>query len=333
MEEWKLSVGSVREAVLSRLANMLDNSTCGWRQLANVVSEQPRFHYSENELTSFSLQVLSSAGSPARSLLAGLADRSCSLDFLLQCLKKIDHQEAVQYLITTVTQMIRITVHPQSQQASEGSKVILTCRATGPPGLSYQWFRGKDEILDETGRTPELVLCPLAPLHQGHYICRVNNGENCIFSQWAHVCLVHSAGSSPGYSSSLFPGSVSGLRIIHQPQSQAVSEGNTLSLECLAEANPPAQYEWYHNMEPMPQHKTRSLRIPCVTTAHRGQYSCKVYNLYHKAWTDPAKVTIGPSSFTDVSWVEVDRGPDSQETHISTSPMGIDPVQQMTSPP
>ncbi|XP_044055887.1 MALT paracaspase 2 isoform X2 [Siniperca chuatsi] len=325
----EMSIGTLGEGVLNGLSKMLDNSTCGWRQLANAVSEQPKFRCSENELTSCSLQVLSAAGSPGRTLLARLADRSCPLDFLLHCLRKMDHQEAVQYLTTTMAEVTQITVQPQSQQATLGGRVVLTCRASGPPGLSYQWFRGKEEILDETGSTPELVLCPLAPAHQGHYICRVNHGENCIFSQWAHVRFVHSEGCS----SSLFPGSVSGLLITHQPQSQAVSEGDTLFLECNAEANPPAQYEWYHNMVPMTQHKTRSLKIPCVTTGHRGQYSCKVFNLYHEVWSDTATVTIGPSSITDASWVEVDRGLDSQEVHRSTCGPGIHPLQQMVNPP
>ncbi|XP_036971730.1 MALT paracaspase 2 isoform X2 [Acanthopagrus latus] len=303
MEEGRMSIGALSEDVLNKLSTMLDNSSCGWRQLADAVSEQPKFRCSERELTNCSLQVLSVEGSPGRALLAWLADRSCSLDFLLHCLRKMDHKEAVQYL--TTTELIQITVQPQSQQATAGSRVVLTCRASGPPGLCYQWFRGKEEILDATGSTPELVLCPLAPIHQGHYICRVNHGENGIFSQWAHVRLVCSAGSS---SSSLFPGSVSGLLITQQPQSQAVSEGDTLLLECHAEANPPAQYEWYHNMVPMKQHKTCSLKIPCVTTAHRGQFRCRVFNLYHEAWTDTAAVTIGPSSITEASWVEVDRG-------------------------
>lgn len=50
--------------------------------------------------------------------------------------------------------------------------------------------------MNETGSTPDLALCPLALVHQGHYICRVNHGENCIFSQWAHVRCVYSAGTS-----------------------------------------------------------------------------------------------------------------------------------------
>ncbi|KAM7012498.1 MALT paracaspase 2 [Tautogolabrus adspersus] len=327
METLKTSVGTLNEEVLKRLSKMLDNSTCGWRQLANAVSEQPKFRCSDRELTNCSLQVLSAAGSPGRTLLAWLADRFCSLDFLLHCLRKINHQEAVQYLSSIVEELIQITEQPQSQQATVGGRMVLTCRASGPPGLSYQWFRDKEEILDEMGSTPELVLCPLAPVHQGNYICRVNHRENFVFSQWAQVRCILSAGIS-----SLFPGSVSGLHITHQPQSQAVSEGDTLFLQCKAVANPPAQYEWCHNTVALKQHKTCSLKIPCVTTENRGQYRCKVFNLYHEVWSDTATVSIGPSSITEASWVEVDRGPDSQKVHRNYGP-GIHPLQQMTKLP
>lgn len=91
-----------------------------------------------------------------------------------------------------------------------------------------------------------------------------------------------------GCSSSLFPGAVSGLRITHQPQSHVVSEGDTLFLECNAEANPPAQYEWYHNMAPMTQHKTRSLKV----------------NVY-RVCCDLKNIIIGGYSLTKFSIVDV----------------------------
>ncbi|XP_077439818.1 MALT paracaspase 2 isoform X2 [Vanacampus margaritifer] len=289
--ECNFTLDNLAQEVLNRLAKMLDNSTCGWRQLAQVVSEDPKFRCSERDVTNCSLQVLNATGSPGRSFLALLVDRSCSLLFLLQCLRKIDHQEAVQLLTAKATEQIRVTVQPSSQRATLGSRVVLACRATGPPGLSYQWFKGKEEI--STGRTPELVVCPLGPEHQGSYICRVNHGDTYVFSQWAQVRLVRSSpGLSAGCSSGVFSGSSSGVRIIYQPQSQAASEGDVLLLECTAVANPPAQYQWYHNSAPMPQHKIRLLKIPCVTTAHRGQYRCKVFNLFHEMWSDPATVSI-----------------------------------------
>ena len=45
-----------------------------------------------------------------------------------------------------VMENIHITVQPQSQQALEGGRVVLACRAAGPAGLSYQWFRGKEQV-------------------------------------------------------------------------------------------------------------------------------------------------------------------------------------------
>jgi len=60
---------------------------------------------------------------------------------------------------------------------------------------------GVFQILGGIGSAADLVLCPLGPVHQGHYICRVNHGENCAFSQWAHIRLGRSENSSPGTSS------------------------------------------------------------------------------------------------------------------------------------
>uniref|UniRef100_A0A3B4BKK5 MALT paracaspase 2 n=1 Tax=Pygocentrus nattereri TaxID=42514 RepID=A0A3B4BKK5_PYGNA len=220
---------------------------------------------SEKELTSCSLQVLSARGSPGRYMLALLTDRHCSLAFLLQCLKKIEHHEAVNFLTTSVMVPIEITVQPQGVQILEGSCVMLSCRAVGPLGLNYQWFKREDEV--PGANAAELVLSSVAPSQEGHYICRVNAGEKCVFSKWAHVRL--------------------------QPRSQMLSEGDTLCLECSAQANPPPQFQWYHNKQPLAKANSCFLKIPCVTTADRGTYSCRVFNLYHELLSDHVQVEIG----------------------------------------
>ncbi|KAL7855235.1 hypothetical protein SRHO_G00174250 [Serrasalmus rhombeus] len=295
MEEWNVGLETLSDVALCRLAEMLDNSGCGWRQLAEAVTEQPQFRYSEKELTSCSLQVLSARGSPGRYMLALLTDRHCSLAFLLQCLKKIEHHEAVNFLTTSVMVPIEITVQPQGVQILEGSCVMLSCRAVGPLGLNYQWFKREDEV--PGGNTAELVLSSVGPSQEGHYICRVNAGEKCVFSKWAHVRLVCSAGSGV-----MFPSSASGLCITQQPRSQMLSEGDTLCLECSAQANPPPQFQWYHNKQPLAKANSCFLKIPCVTTADRGTYSCRVFNLYHELLSDHVQVEIGPGSCTDASW-------------------------------
>ncbi|XP_059399539.1 mucosa-associated lymphoid tissue lymphoma translocation protein 1 homolog [Carassius carassius] len=300
MEDKNLGVETLSEAVLNRLGNMLDNLECGWKQLAKAVAEQPQFCYSDKELIDCSLKVLSPHGSPGRYLLALLADRGCTLAFLLQCLKKIEHREAVGFLTTHVMEQIDIKFQPQSQRVPEGRPVVLSCRAVGPVDLTYQWFKGKDEV--PGGNGPELVLNPVSPAQQGPYICRVSSGDKYVFSNWAHVRLVRSGGTSAGSSSDYFPSSASGVYITRQPRPQVLMEGDTLYLECTAQANPPPKFQWYLNKQPMPNCTRSILKIQCITTADRGTYTCKVYNLYHEAWSDQVQVNIGPGSFSDPSW-------------------------------
>ncbi|XP_072555554.1 mucosa-associated lymphoid tissue lymphoma translocation protein 1 homolog isoform X3 [Paramormyrops kingsleyae] len=297
MGDWSLGLGTLGEEALRKLAAMLDNPKCGWRQLAAALTEKPQFRYSEKQLIGCSLQVLSSTGSPSRSLLAMLADHACPLGFLLHCLKKIEHHSAVQYLSVTVMEQIRITVQPESQFVQEGKSVILKCRAAGPTGLTYQWFKGKAEVPGGSG--PELVLCPFAAALQGHYICRVSQAEHFVFSQWARVS---SCSASMGIICNF--SSVRDLCIIGQPQSVAASEGESLHLECTVEGNPAPEYQWYHNKDPLPQAVDSHLKIPCVTTADRGQYSCRVYNRYQEVWSDEVYVSVGPCSFSESCWAE-----------------------------
>lgn len=47
-------------------------------------------------------------------------------------------------LLTVVP--IEIRTNPQNVQVPKDSTVTLSCRAIGPPGLSYQWFRKEDEV-------------------------------------------------------------------------------------------------------------------------------------------------------------------------------------------
>uniref|UniRef100_A0A8C7G5L5 MALT paracaspase 2 n=1 Tax=Oncorhynchus kisutch TaxID=8019 RepID=A0A8C7G5L5_ONCKI len=233
MGDWNLSIGTLSEGAQSRLADMLDNAKCGWRQLANVVTEEPRFRCSENEMTSCSLQVLSPTGSPSRYLLERLSERSCTLGFLLHCLKKMEHHEAVQYLTANVMERFQITVQPQAQHATEGGRVVLVCKAIGPAAMGYQWFKGKEEV---------------SPLDITISTLRVSAVQLCQIS-WDLYVSVH------------------WLYMI-------VMFGVVMCRDCL--------------------------QILCVTTADRGMYSCRVFNLYHEVWSDQVHVKIGESGASNV---------------------------------
>ncbi|XP_028672121.1 MALT paracaspase 2 isoform X1 [Erpetoichthys calabaricus] len=294
------------KGTLNRLADILDNTVCGWKKLARTVSSEPRFRFSDKELDSCSLQVLSPEGSPSRRLLGLLSDRACSVGFLLRCLQATEHTEATQYLTHVVMESIRVVQQPQPQSGLEGSRISLSCKAEGPPSLSYQWFKGKDEVTGATAS--ELCLGPLIAQDQGHYICRIHLGDQCVFSQWALVQVIRA--DSPTPAGGFQPSVTSGLYIQKQPTSHSLCEGDVLVLECVAFGNPPPQYQWYCNKASLPQEKHTRLRINSVTTADRGQYRCRVYNLFQELWSEEVLVEIGPSLSNGPLWGEEQEEPD-----------------------
>ncbi|NXV38750.1 MALT1 protein, partial [Rissa tridactyla] len=272
-----------------RLCELLDNAGRGWRKLAEMAGVEKRFKCSTEELEMCSLKVLEPHGSPTQCLLQLLAERDCTLKYLLGCLERMGHTQACQVLSSAVQDMIRITVQPESQAVMEGVRVSLTCWATGPPGLAYQWFCGKQEVPGAT--SPELVIDTAAPPGQAEwYICRVNCGAAFAFSRWAHVQVEKS--SSPSSASSYCPTMV-GLQILRQPRPCHLAEGDTLVLECRAIGNPPPQYQWFRNRRPVEGAQAPQLQVKLVTTAERGSYSCRVFNLFHEVWSREVDVEIG----------------------------------------
>ncbi|XP_061322979.1 mucosa-associated lymphoid tissue lymphoma translocation protein 1-like isoform X2 [Pezoporus flaviventris] len=184
MGDWSSPISSLGGEVLARLCQLLDITGCGWRRLAEVAAVEKRF--SEEELEMCSLKVLEPHGSPAQSLLQLLAERNCTLQDLLGCLERMGHMQACHVLSSAVQDTICIVEQPESQVVAEGTHVSLSCRAAGSPGLTYQWFCGRQEVPGAT--SPELVMDTAALRGRSEwFICRVNRGNAFTFSQW--VCV------------------------------------------------------------------------------------------------------------------------------------------------
>ncbi|XP_042650208.1 LOW QUALITY PROTEIN: mucosa-associated lymphoid tissue lymphoma translocation protein 1-like [Tyto alba] len=355
MGDWSMPIGSLGEEVVARLCELLDNASRGWRKLAEVAGVEKRFKCSAEELETCSLKVLEPRGSPTQCLLQLLAERDCTLKYLLGCLERMGHTQACQVLSTAVQDMIRITVQPESQVVTEGTRVSLACWATGPPGLAYQWFCGKREVPGATA--PELVIdTATSPGQPEWYICRVNCGATFTFSRWAHVQVERSSSpSSEGPSALCLPHATRGcqglwvrdlgpkssfteaccgwvLNLLPRPlPSQRLlpdhggpadpaaatavpsGRGGHAGLECRAIGNPPPQYQWFRNRRPVEGAQAPRLQVKLVTTAERGSYSCRVFNLFHELWSQEVDVEIGPRLFTSGgSWQEGDGGSPEQ---------------------
>ncbi|CAM4626746.1 mucosa-associated lymphoid tissue lymphoma translocation protein 1-like [Lepidochelys kempii] len=304
MADGSVPLGTLGEGALARLCELLDNCSRGWRKLAEIAGAEKRFKCSEEELEMCSLKVLEPCGSPSQCLLQLLSERDCTLKYLLCCLDKMGHTEAFQFLSSVVQESIRIVVQPESQVVTEGTTAYFTCWATGPPGLNYQWFCGKQEVPGAI--SPELVIDPASLQTPDWYICRVNHRASFTFSRWARLQVKRS--SSPASASGYCPTMV-GLQILCQPQPCTLDEGDSLQLRCVAIGNPPPQYQWFRNGSPIEGAQNSHLQVKLVTTAERGRYACKVFNLFQELWSQATEVEIGPQLFASGgSWREEDTG-------------------------
>lgn len=81
---------------------------------------------------------------------------------------------------------------PQSADVYQGSRVVLSAEATGTSPLTFQWFKGTQQLTGETNKF--LNLSNLQPGDSGNYIVRVSNAVGFISSLPATINVTPVAG-------------------------------------------------------------------------------------------------------------------------------------------
>uniref|UniRef100_A0A8C6Q404 MALT paracaspase 1 n=1 Tax=Nothobranchius furzeri TaxID=105023 RepID=A0A8C6Q404_NOTFU len=239
-------ISSLKESVVKKLCEVLDKSNNnGWRKLGEIVGSDKRFKVSSDDMEMCSLRVLEVEGSPSLMLLRLMGERGCTTGHLMDYLQTLSNSEALQCLKPPVLQIL---VQPQSVALICGHNLRLSCYAVGRSPLQYRWFKSREEV--PHGATPELLISPVRLEDAGFYICRINSGDVCEFSQWAQVDVLN--GSTPC-------GNVLNSPLVIQPQSQHLHAGEALLLECGAVGRPIPRYQWYRNGVLIPNATKRKL--------------------------------------------------------------------------
>ncbi|KAM7415797.1 hypothetical protein PAMA_018047 [Pampus argenteus] len=287
-------ISSLKEPVVKKLCELLDKSnTQGWRKLGEIVGNDRRFKVSSDDMEMCSLKVLELDGSPSRMLLRLMGERGCTMGHLFDYLQTLGNSDALQCLKPSALQIL---IQPQSVALISGHNLRLSCHAVGKSPVQYQWFKTKEEVPNSF--SPDLVKSPVHLKDAGFYICRVNCGDVCEFSQWAQVDVLNVTMS---YSQSYH--SLEGrLKVVIQPQSQRLHVGETLQLECGAVGRPIPHYQWHKNGVPIPNATKRRFTIPHVMQGHRGRYRCEISSSStERMWTNEVDIVIAPRTSVQIS--------------------------------
>ncbi|XP_068594940.1 mucosa-associated lymphoid tissue lymphoma translocation protein 1 [Brachionichthys hirsutus] len=288
-----VKVNLLTEAVVRRLSEALDKSSeRGWRRLGEIVGHDRRFKVSSGEMETCSLKVLQLEGSPSRSLLRLMGERGCTTAHLIQYLQTLGNGAALESLQPSALQIL---VHPQSVALLSGHNLRLSCRAVGKSPVQYQWFKTKEEV--PNGLSPDLLMSPVHLQDAGFYICRVNCGDSCEFSQWAQVDVLN-VDAPCGQSCRSIEGQ---LKVLIQPQAQRLNAGDNLQLQCGAVGRPIPRYQWHRNGVPIPNATKRKLVVPHVMQDQQGRYRCEISGSAERMWTDEVEVVIDPRTSVQIS--------------------------------
>ncbi|XP_008292378.1 mucosa-associated lymphoid tissue lymphoma translocation protein 1 isoform X2 [Stegastes partitus] len=286
--ERSAKMSQLKEPLVRKLCEVLDKSSSrGWRKLGEIVGSDRRFKVSSDDMEMCSLKVLELEGSPSLMLLRLMGERGCTTGHLMDYLQALGNQDA---LLCLKPPALQILIQPQSVALMCGHNLRLSCHAVGRSPVQYQWFRSKEEVPNSS--SPDLVISPVQLKDAGFYICRVNSGDAFEFSQWVQVDVLN-AGVSYGQSYHSLDGR---LKLVVQPQSQRLHDGETLQLECGAVGRPIPRYQWHRNGVPIPNATKRKLVIPHVMQDLHGRYRCEISSSSssssERMWTNEVDVVI-----------------------------------------
>ncbi|XP_054897428.1 B-cell receptor CD22-like [Poeciliopsis prolifica] len=142
----------------------------------------------------------------------------------------------------------------------EGNSVTLTCSADANPGATYMWY--KEHEANPLSKGPELVFKSVHPSDSGKYFC---TAENVLERTTSDGILIDVEYTPKLPSVSLSP-------------SGEIVEGISLTLTCISDSNPAANYTWFKENEETPQRSGQNLTIADIGRQHSGLYYCEAHN-------------------------------------------------------
>ncbi|KAM8989956.1 basement membrane-specific heparan sulfate proteoglycan core protein isoform 4-T4 [Ara ararauna] len=169
------------------------------------------------------------------------------------------------------TTPLRIESSSLSSPVAEGQSLDLNCVIASPAQATVTWYkRGGSLPAKHQVSGSRLRLLQVTAADSGEYVCRVTSGATT--KETSIVVTIQPSGAS-AYSVGVTPP----VRI--ETSSAAVTEGQTLDLNCMVAGQGHPHVTWYRRGGALPPNSQVSgtrLRLTQVAVADSGEYVCRV---------------------------------------------------------
>uniref|UniRef100_A0A8C2C8A4 B-cell receptor CD22 n=1 Tax=Cyprinus carpio TaxID=7962 RepID=A0A8C2C8A4_CYPCA len=158
------------------------------------------------------------------------------------------------------------------ERVTEGDSVRLTCKSSCAltDRATYVWYRNSQPLTERRDRNNQLLLQSVRREDAGRYSCAVKERNL----------------KSPDVqfpSKSLVPPS------LYDP-SGVIVEGDSVTLSCSSDSNPPAEISWFK--EKTSVGSGRNYSISNISSDHSGEYKCKSSNIHGQKYSDAVTLNI-----------------------------------------
>ncbi|XP_035856336.1 B-cell receptor CD22-like [Sander lucioperca] len=150
-----------------------------------------------------------------------------------------------------------VSVSPSSEVV-EGSSVTLTCSSDANPAATYTWYKNGKPL----NKNAQIVFSSIQSSDSGEYYCEAENElgsrtSRSIFIDVKYAPKLPSVSVSP---------------------SAEIVEGSSVTLTCISDANPAANYTWYKENEDSPKASGQIFTITDFRAEQSGNYYCEAQN-------------------------------------------------------
>ncbi|XP_073763963.1 B-cell receptor CD22-like isoform X2 [Danio rerio] len=211
-----------------------------------------------------------------------LGDKQQNCDLRLSHVTKNDEHEYYFTLTTNIAEWIgtpgvRLFVTDlqleSPERVKEGDSVRLTCNSrcnlTDTP--TFIWYRNS-ETLTKGSVQNDLVYSSISRRDAGYYSCGVQ-GHN-----YTSPAVYLDVRYSPG------------IPVISIRGSAVMMEGDSVTLSCSSDSNPPAEIKWYKGKKYIERGKT--FKISKISFDGSGKYKCGARNVHGEKYSDPVILNV-----------------------------------------
>ncbi|XP_056128113.1 carcinoembryonic antigen-related cell adhesion molecule 5-like [Rhinichthys klamathensis goyatoka] len=162
------------------------------------------------------------------------------------------------------------------ERVTEGDSVSLTCKSSCAltDRATFIWYRNSQPLTERRDRNNELLLQSVRREDSGRYSCAVDGHT--------HV--------SPAVQLNVMYPPVK--PVISISPSGVIVEGDSVTLNCISDSNPPAEIRWFKGGTIVGS--GRIFSISKISSDDSGEYKCKSINehgeKYSDAWSDVSRL-------------------------------------------